>query len=67
MTIADVAVVMALDFFASAKIMTDGFSDIHEDMLKSMSACTALTKLHRRVKAYPGIAAYLKRRPDYPF
>ncbi len=70
MTMADLCMFFALDFFSSAKMMSSedgGFSDAHEDLLKTMAGCTALTNLHRRVRARPRVAAYLRRRPDYPF
>ncbi len=57
----------ALDFFCSRRMMSEGWSDVHEDLLRSMSGCNALTALHRRVKARPRIRAYLRRRPQYPF
>ncbi len=68
LSIADLAMFSALDFFASTRIMNEGFGDVHDDLLKSLAACNLLTSHHRRIKAIPKIAHYIKTRPqEYPF
>jgi len=64
----DLAIFNVLDLLSNAKLMEgNGFGMIHDELIKTMSTCTSLTKLHKRVKNHPRISAYIKNRPSYPF
>ncbi len=62
----DIAMFSVLDMLSNAQLMSNsGFDSVYSDILKTLSNCSSLTKMHGMVKNMPKIASYLQSRENY--